>query len=116
MHKLFIGLLAFSAGTFVGGRVQASQAYCVVEIAGINEGYQGDCTFTQFGGNGSFVIESNSGLIAGKSSISVTILSPGVAEVRGLTTAGINSRWGEAKRSTVDKACWVGQDFSVCAY
>ncbi len=48
-------------------------------------------------------------------SISVFIVSPGVAEVRGLTDAGNNSRWGEARRSRQDAACWVGSDFTVCA-
>lgn len=28
----------------------------------------------------------------------------------------MNSRWGEAKRSSQDKACWVGGDFKVCAW
>jgi len=47
--------------------------------------------------------------------ISVTMISPGVAEVRGLTRAGINSRWGEARRSTQDRSCWTGSDFQICA-
>ncbi|WP_017295364.1 hypothetical protein [Geminocystis herdmanii] len=46
----------------------------------------------------------------------MAIIKSGVAEVRGLTTAGINSRWGEARRSKSDKACWVGDDFTICAY
>ena len=48
--------------------------------------------------------------------ISVTIVATGVAEVRGLTTDGINSRWGSAVRSKVDSACWTGSDFEICAY
>ncbi|MGA9601437.1 MAG: hypothetical protein WBS22_14525 [Methylocystis sp.] len=48
--------------------------------------------------------------------LSVTVLSPGVAEVRGLTKLGVNSRWGAAKRSTSDPACWVGTDFKICVY
>lgn len=35
--------------------------------------------------------------------------------VRGLTSEGINSRWGEAKRSKKDKSCWIGEDFKICA-
>jgi hypothetical protein len=46
----------------------------------------------------------------------VQIVQPGVAEVRGLTRAGINSRWGSAQRSKRDRACWRGSDFWVCAY
>ncbi|MEE9435034.1 MAG: hypothetical protein V3V15_12425, partial [Sphingorhabdus sp.] len=48
--------------------------------------------------------------------ITVAVIGSGKAEVRGLTKAGINSRWGEATRSTSDKACWTGSDFEVCAY
>jgi hypothetical protein len=48
--------------------------------------------------------------------ISVYIVSPGIAEVRGLTIYGNNSRWGPAIRSKKDLACWTGSDFEVCAY
>ena len=47
--------------------------------------------------------------------VSVFIVAPGEAEVRGLTVHGINSRWGPAKRSTQDAACWMGADFRICA-
>jgi hypothetical protein len=47
--------------------------------------------------------------------ISVSVVRPGVAEVRGLTKRGINSRWGEARRSKSNRACWVGEDFKICA-
>ncbi|QIG78325.1 hypothetical protein [Stakelama tenebrarum] len=47
--------------------------------------------------------------------IGVAITEPGVAEVRGLTTAGINSRWGTAQRLREDPACWAGDDFEICA-
>jgi hypothetical protein len=48
--------------------------------------------------------------------IAVWILSPGKAEVRGLTKNGVSSRWGSAERSTKDKACWIGEDFQICVY
>ncbi len=38
------------------------------------------------------------------------------AEVHGLTTDGINSRWGAARRAAKDRACWIGADFSICVY
>ncbi len=47
--------------------------------------------------------------------VSVSVTAPGVAEVRGLTNAGINSRWGTARRAKDDPACWRGSDFEVCA-
>lgn len=96
--------------------VSASPARCVVAEAGRTT-FDGPCDFRQFGGDGSFTITSlKSNLIAGRSVISVTIVSPGVAEVRGVTPAGINSRWGAAQRSNRDRACWLGDDFRICAY
>jgi hypothetical protein len=52
----------------------------------------------------------------GVGAISLTVVSPGIGDVRGLTRDGVNSRWGEARRSRGDRACWVGSDFSVCVY
>lgn len=95
---------------------QASDAFCVVKGRSQEVLFRGNCIFKQFGGNGSFSIESPSGLIVGRESISVYIISPGIAEVRGLTTGGINSMWGQARRSTSDQACWVGREFTICAY
>ena len=48
-------------------------------------------------------------------SVSVAIVAPGEAEVRGVTSFGVNSRWGSATRSAEDPACWVGEGFRVCA-
>lgn len=58
----------------------------------------------------------NDGIAAGTTNVSVAVIAPGEAEVRGLTRDGINSRWGSATRSREDPACWVGSDFRVCAY
>ena len=78
--------------------------------------YSGTCLFSQ-GEKGSFMIrKSDSEIIPSIMNISVYVLSPGVAEVRGLTKHGINSRWGPAKRSQEDPACWTGADFEICAY
>ena len=43
--------------------------------------------------------------------ISIVEMSPGTAEVSGLTMDGINSRWGEAR---FDGKCWNGDDFRIC--
>jgi hypothetical protein len=94
----------------------AGEAFCLIKDASDEVQFRGDCIFEQFNGDGSFSIESPSGLILGREVISVYMIEPGVAEVRGLTTEGINSRWGEARRSTSDSACWVGTDFTICAY
>ncbi len=80
--------------------------------------YKGQCTFIP-DTKGSFGLANpvkNQPLTNSISIVSVYIIEKGLAEVRGLTADGINSRWGEAKRSTTDKACWVGEDFKVCAW
>ncbi len=43
--------------------------------------------------------------------VSIVEISPGTAEVSGLTKDGINSRWGEAR---FDGKCWNGDDFRIC--
>lgn len=89
---------------------------CRVKSSGASP-YSGPCDFKAEGGNGSFSITPvGEATIGGATVISVSILEKGNAEVRGLTKDGVNSRWGEAKRSDKDKACWTGSDFEVCAY
>jgi hypothetical protein len=106
-------LLAISGPTIAANRV----VKCQIDSAGKEE-YKGKCLFVP-DTRGSFAlsnIKSNKPLFDGIINVSVSIIEKGVAEVRGLTTDGINSRWGEAKRSTEDKACWAGDDFKVCAW
>jgi hypothetical protein len=92
------------------------KASCAVKSAG-SAPYRGPCNFIP-DEKGSFSIEpiGRRAFAGGITSIGVWIVSPGVAEVRGLTRDGINSRWGEARRSRRDRACWTGSDFSVCVY
>jgi hypothetical protein len=94
---------------------QGRRARCVVSSGG--ETYRGACSFVAERG-GSFTVSpiGRRFLVGEVSDVSVAIVRRGVAEVRGLTSGGINSRWGEARRSSRDRACWVGSDFSVCAY
>lgn len=93
----------------------ARPAKCVVIGNGMTP-YRGTCKFARDDG-GSFALEpiGKSGF-DGVTIVSVAIVSPGVAEVRGLTRDGINSRWGEAQRSKTDPACWLGSDFKICVY
>jgi hypothetical protein len=53
-------------------------------------------------------------IIPGILIISVSIIKPGQADVRGLTTHGINSRWGAAAQDVKDPFCWFGSDFRIC--
>ncbi len=94
---------------------EARPARCVVASAG-SPTWRGACDFRAEAG-GSFSISPARGSFPGGiDPISVFMIRPGVADVRGLTRDGINSRWGEARRSRRDPACWVGEDFSICAY
>ena len=88
-------------------------AKCVIRIGPerSNVEYSGDCLFFQEA-NGSFSISKSEGnILPTTTNVSVYVVSPGVADVRGLTVHGINSRWGEAQRSAKDPACWTGADF-----
>jgi hypothetical protein len=93
----------------------AKPARCVVTSNGA-PAYDGKCDFSAEKG-GSFSIKPiGRDAFDGATIISISVTLPGVAEVRGLTRDGINSRWGEAKRSASDRACWVGDDFKICVY
>jgi hypothetical protein len=96
-----------------GGRV----AQCRVESAGRIQ-VSGPCRFTAEKG-GSFALENSNRsrpLFGEIIMVSVAIVSPGVAEVHGLTQSGNNSRWGQARRSKRDGACWEGADFRIYAH
>lgn len=104
----------------IAGAVQAQSrgrlARCHVKTAGKVE-MSGACRFTREKG-GSFALASanrDKPLFGEILTVSVSIVSPDVAEVRGLTMRGNNSRWGAACRSPRDRACWEGSDFRICA-
>lgn len=85
------------------------------EVYTSDDSYKGKCIFQSEKG-GSFSIKKPKGeILDGISDISVYVVKKGVAEVSGLTTYGNNSRWGTAVRSSSGKACWVGDDFTICA-
>ena len=78
--------------------------------------WRGPCYFMSERG-GSFGIQPQRGRFPdGTGLINVTVIAPGQAEVRVITRHGMNSRWGEARRSRRDPACWGGDGFNICAY
>ncbi len=89
---------------------------CLVESGGKVE-FKGKCAFTpEKGGTFSLSnLDRTKPLYGSILDVSVYVVGRGEAEVRGLTKEGINSRWGEARRSKEDPACWVGSDFKICA-
>lgn len=78
--------------------------------------YSGKCDFRRAGPGFSISPVGHASFSGGINPVNVAIMAPGVAEVRGLTKYGINSRWGAARRSQRDPACWVGSDFRICVY
>lgn len=79
--------------------------------------FHGDCNFLAESG-GSFTlgnVDSTKPITEDIASVNVYITGLDIAEVSGLTTGGIISKWGTAKRSTKDRACWSGEDFEICA-
>lgn len=96
----------------------ARDAGCRIEQAG-RVVLDRTCDFSPDGRDGSFTLSPRGGgqgmLFGSISMVSVSVIEPGLAEVRGLTRDGINSRWGTARRSQRDGACWQGDDFRICA-
>ena len=111
---LILTALFLSAPSVAADRV----IKCQVDSSDGAASYKGMCVFSP-DTNGSFSLSNpvaGKPLLDGLSVVTVTLVSKGLAEVFGLTREGINSRWGEAKRSQTDKACWEGEDFKVCAW
>lgn len=106
-----LALLTLSSAAHARPRV----ARCVISTE--EAPYRGPCRFTREAG-GSFGLEpvGRRHFFGEIVSISVEMVGRDEAEVLGLTRSGMNSRWGSARRSRRDRACWEGQDFSVCAY
>ncbi|MCE1225589.1 MAG: hypothetical protein LWW87_03770 [Geobacteraceae bacterium] len=97
--------------------VAADKVVSCTITTGSKTAYNGHCLFIPDAG-GSFSLSSTKRqgpLFDDIGVLSVSIIAKGKAEVRGLTGDGINSRWGEAQRSTKDSACWEGSDFRICA-
>ena len=109
-------LLALASAAPALGEAKVRVVDCRIESAGRVE-VSGKCRFIPDDG-GTFTLENtdqNKPLYGEILMVTVAVVSPGKAEVRGLTKAGINSRWGEATRSARDPACWDGSDFRICA-
>lgn len=115
MRLLFGPVLLLLAMLAAPSADAARPARCVIDVAGAPR-WSGSCLFEAERG-GSFTVTPTRGRFQnGVGAISLHIIARGEGEVRGLTSGGINSRWGPARRSTRDRACWVGEDFSLCVY
>lgn len=114
MRKPILAAAALVALT-VAAPAMAKNARCVIDSEGT--AYRGPCEYHVAKG-GTFTITPvrTNTFAGGATSITVFIIRPGVADVRGLTVDGINSRWGRARRVPSDRACWAGDDFTICVY
>ncbi len=112
--------LAAGAAALLGlvapAAAEPRRAPCGITLDG-EVAFSGPCLFAA-SESGTFHLRPAQGrvLVGDTTDITVWVDSPGVADVRGLTVHGINSRWGAARRSRRDRACWEGSDFSICAY
>lgn len=111
--------VALSSVTSAKGRVVDCR---ISSLDGAYVQFKGRCQFTPEPG-GSFSLSDASGKAKFYSTISVVsvyLTGKDTADVSGLVLdpagGGHNSRWGEAKRSTKDRACWDGSDFQICAW
>ncbi len=113
--KIIVLAVALAAFPFAA-HAKGAPTRCVVTSNG-EKPYSGPCSFAPVGG-GSFIIQPvGRRVFSGEiTDVNVSLTGPGAAEVRGLTTSGINSRWGSATRSRRDPACWDGEDFRICVY
>lgn len=128
MRFATLALLLFTTATAsateqVPPAVKGTTVVCTIRAPGEDSAaphvvFDGPCRFLPDGKSGSFSVSALDGqapLYEGILVVTVSVVAPGEAEVRALTAAGINSRWGEAHRSKADPACWAGSDFEICA-
>jgi hypothetical protein len=110
---LTAALLLIPAQALASGRI----VQCAITSGGVVE-FKGKCKFLPEAG-GSFTLLDAAGKDTFYGSIgmvSVYVTGKDTAEVSGLVLGGNNSRWGSAKRSNKDRACWEGSDFRICAW
>ncbi len=115
--RMSAGLAVCAIALLWAGPGAARTVDCRIESGGRTV-FAGPCDFFADGTEGSFGLghrDNQKQLYPGILSVYVGVTAPGVADVRGLTKDGINSRWGEARRSAANRACWDGADFRICA-
>lgn len=114
LTAMLISSAAYAKGRVVDCRISS--------LDGAQVQFDGKCKFVPEPG-GSFSLSDASGkdkFYGTIGIVSVFLTGKDTAEVSGLVLdpggGGHNSRWGEAKRSKKDGACWEGSDFRICAW
>jgi hypothetical protein len=110
---LATGLVMTSALT--AAPASAKTAMCVV--SSLKAKYSGPCSFTP-GPRGSFTVSAleTRYMLPRVAAVSVAVDEYDYAKVRAVMATGVELPWGDARRSKSDRACWIGEDFRVCAY
>ena len=107
---ILAGLLALPAGGVQAASPQPAE--CEITVRG--ERFDGPCQFTPDKGGSFDVHMTDRRPIAGATGLSLDVTARGTGDVRGVTAAGVNSRWGPVTRQADDGACWRGADFTLC--
>ena len=96
-------------------QAKAKNATCQVDEGGKTR-YKGVCKFEPQGGGSFYVSHPNMPKRIGVEGLMVMIESKDYAVVQATKIGGGGSMWGEAIRSQQQKACWLGENFKICAW
>lgn len=117
-RRTALGLIVTGIATFAVPSPAAAQTTARCDIGNSDgESYHGPCIFT-LGPKGSFSVVryGNAPIVEDLVEVRVIVISPGVAEVHGVTASNTELRWGRATRATSNKACWRSTSFWICVY
>lgn len=118
MKKFTLGLM-LSAGlvatypTLV--QAKAKEATCQIDEGGQTL-YKGKCNFEPQGGGSFYISHPSFVKKVGVESLMVIVEGKDQAVVQASKIGGGGSMWGEAVRSQKQKACWIGNNFKICAW
>ena len=90
-------------------------AVCQIDEGG-RQLYKGKCLFEAQGGGSFYVSHPSFAHKVGVEGLMVIVERKNQAVVQATRVGGGGSIWGEASRSQTQKACWVGNDFKICAW
>lgn len=108
---ILLGISAAALASSAATLASSTRATCRIDQAEVAP-WRGTCGIW-FGDDGLFSIDTSG--LPDTLGISFEPIGRDLAHVRGLSSAGINSYWGTARRvSAKGGHCWVGSDFRIC--
>ena len=90
-------------------------AICQIDEGG-RQLYKGKCQFEAQGGGSFYISHPSFVQKVGVEGLMVMVERKNQAVVQATRIGGGGSIWGEAIRSQTQKACWVGNNFKICAW